>query len=298
MFMSRDADKKPSYLAAFLGHPVNKAVMLASACTATFASIPYGWTGLVLVGVVALGAEILAALAIPDLPSFRASVDSQRHRQSMAERKERLVRELQREGEKAALANYDQMCRRVESLYETAGDAKTTLTRQDVEKLEDLTVDYLGLSAVNFSLKQRKTQVNEDTVLKRIASIRAQLDSARLADEEARQLHSALREYTEVLQRARRLAIRSSTLEATLLAMPDKMEEVYQLVIAAPYSSDMANRLGDSLSRLKLAEDVAAELDGPLGFDVAESPYAAPAASKPASTIAQAAQRAANSVKN
>lgn len=282
---------KPSYLGAFLKHPNNRVALLACGVAAIFASIPFGWTGLALVGVVALGSEVLAALAIPGLPSFRASVDRAQHQQARAERRIQLLAELSNYGDTSALATYQHMVGRVQALHQTAGDSRTALTRQDVDKLEDLTVDYLGLCVVHLSLKARKDHANEEVVVKRIAGIQAQLQNTTLPEDEMRQLRSALAEYTEVMNRSRRLAVRRSTLEATLISMPDKMEEVYQLVITSPYSSDMGGKLEESLSRLRLAEEVAAEFESPQAFDL-NPPHPA-MASEAQQARAQALQRGA-----
>ena len=257
---------KPSYLGAFLRHPANRMALLAATCAAVFASIPYGWNGLALVGVVALGTEILAALAIPELPPFKAWVDREHRRQTRAQRQSRLLDELASLGDSNALANYRHMLSRVQALYMTASDSRTTLTREDVEKLEDLTVDYLGLSVVNLTLKQRKDRASEELVVNRIAGIQTQLQKPGLPDDEQRQLRNTLAEYTEVMNRSRRLAVRRSALEATLISMPDKMEEVYQLVITSPYSTDMGGKLEESLARLRIAEEVAAEFDDAPGL--------------------------------
>ena len=275
---------KPSYLGAFLRHPTNRVALLAAAVVGIFASIPLGWAGLAAVGVVALGTEILAALAIPSLPSFQASVDRTQHQQMRAERRLQLLTEISNHGDTRALDTYQHMASRVQALYRTADDKRSTLTRADVDKLEDLTIDYLGLSAVSLSLKQRKDSASEDTITKRISSIQAQLQNTGLPENEERQLRGALAEYTEVLQRSRRLAARRSALEATLISLPDKMEEVYQLVITSPYSSDMGGKLEESLSRLRIAEEVAAE------FDDFESPSATPSASSSQSTRPQTSQ--------
>ena len=257
--------EKPSYLGAFWRHPSNRLALLAAGCAAIFASIPYGWTGLALVGVVALGSEILAALAIPSLPSFRAAVDREHHLQTRVQRQNRLLAELNNYGDDKALATFHHMSGRVQALYQAVGDSRNTLTRADVEKLEDLMVDYLGLSVVWQSLRPRKDGANDEVLLKRIAALQAQLQNPTLPAEEARQLRSALAEYTEAAHRARRLAVRRSALEATLISMPDKLEEVYQLVMSSPYSSGMDGKLEESLARLRIAEEVAAE------FGAAES---------------------------
>lgn len=252
---------KPSYLGAFLRHPANRTALLVAGVVAIFASIPMGLAGLGLVGVLAIGTEILAALTIPSLPSFQAWVDREARHQTLSQRRDLLIAELRDRGESQALATYQHMWERVQALYQTAGDRSTTLTRPDVEKLEALTVDFLGLSAVHASLRKRKDLLSEDQVNRRIASVEAQLRNPALGDEEARQLRTTLNEYTEVLNRSRRLAVRRSALEATLVSMPDKMEEVYQLVITSPYATDMGSKLEESLARLRIAEEVAAEFD-------------------------------------
>jgi hypothetical protein len=266
--------------------------MMVAGVVAIFASIPMGFAGLALVGTLAVGTEILAALTIPSLPSFKAWVDREAHHESLSQRRQLLIAELRDRGESDALATYQHMWERVQALYETAGDRRTTLTRQDVEKLDTLTVDYLGLCAVNASLRRRKDPTSEDQVKRRIANVEAQLRNPALGDEEARQLRATLAEYTEVLNRARRLAVRRSALEATLVAMPDKMEEVYQLVITSPYATDMGSKLEDSLSRLRIAEEVAAEFDD---TDLAafgnKMPLASASRNPPGGAARQAAQR-------
>ena len=286
-------DKKPSYLGAFLKHPNNRVALLAAGVAAIFASIPLGWAGVALVGVVTLGSEILAALAIPGLPAFRASVDRQRQQQVRAQRRIALLAEISNYGDNNALATYQHMYSRVQSLYQTADDSRSTLTRQDVDKLEDLTVDYLGLCAANLSLKQRKDNASEDLAARRIASLQAQLQNKALPEAEQRQLRSALAEYSEVVQRSRRLAARRNLLEATLISMPDKMEEVYQLVITSPYSTEMGSKLEESLARLRIAEEVAAEFEDPAAFDFETRNDAAPASA----VAGQAARQSARGLK-
>ena len=286
-------DSKSSYLGAFLKHPINRVALLAAGVAAIFASIPLGWSGLVLVGVVALGCEILAALAIPGLPSFKASVDREQRHQVRSQRKTQLVAEITQYGDSQALATYQHMWSRVQALYQTVQQRRTTLTLEDVDKLEDLTLDYLGLCAVNLSLKQRKDHASEDVAAKRIAALQAQLERPNLTDDETRQLRGALAEYTQTLQRSRRLAVRRSALEATLISLPDKMEEVYQLVITSPYSSEMGSKLEESFSRLRIAEEVAAEFELPDSLE-SDRPNT-PVATHP--SLNQAARKAASTLK-
>jgi hypothetical protein len=285
-------ETKPSYLGAFLKHPTNRNAMLSAAVVAVFASIPLGLSGLALVGILALGTEALAALMVPSLPSFRASVDRAQRFQARHERKEQLIADIRQLGDSRVLSTYQHMWTRVQALYQTVQQKRTSLSQPDVEKLEDMTLDYLGLCAVNLSLKQRKDHASVEVAERGMATVQAQLKRADLPGDEARQLRAALAQYEDTLQRSRRLAVRRSALEATLVALPEKLEEVYQLAITSPYSTDMGGKLEESLSRLRIAEEVAAEFSSP-EYDL-DAPVAASPASRSSSRFAQ---KAANGVK-
>ena len=71
----------------------------------------------------------------------------------------------------------------------------------------------------------------------------------------------------EGLNRRGALVGKTVAIDAALASMPDKIEEIYQMVIAAPYSKGMGGRLEDSLSRLRLAE----ELEQELSFDLSDT---------------------------
>lgn len=285
--------EKVSYVGEFLLHRYNQVAMAGAACAAVFASLPYGWNGFGLIAVLAVGAEIMGALTIPDLPSFRHRVDLRLQRNAREQRRSALLAELKPHRDTASMASYNGMCERVQALYRTAGDSRSALAREDVENLDNLTVDFLGLCLLNISLKSRKETASAEAVQKKIAAIEAQLARAGVPPDEERQLRRAITQYSEVLQRARRLGVRRANLEAMLISMPDKMEEVYQLVMSAPYSSDIGAELEQSLSRLRIAEEVAAEFEDPDPFEFDKPPRAA-VADEPTA----AARRAAQSLKS
>ena len=285
-------ETKPSYLGAFLKHPTNRTAMLTAAALAVLASIPLGLSGLALVGILALGTEVLAALTVPSLPSFRAAVDRAQRFEARNQRKAQLIADIRQLGDSRVLSTYQHMWTRVQALYQTVQQKRTSLSQPDVEKLEDMTLDYLGLCAVNLSLKQRKDNASAEAAERGMATLQAQLKRAELPDDEARQLRTALAQYEDTLQRSRRLAVRRSALEATLVALPEKLEEVYQLAITSPYSTDMGSKLEESLSRLRIAEEVAAEFSSP-EFDLDT-----PTSARVASTMpSQSARKAASAVK-
>ena len=107
-------DIQPSYLGAFLKHPTNRTALLAAGVVAIFASIPLGWAGVALVGVMALGTEVLAALVVPSLPSFRATVDREQRHLARTQRKTQLISDISQYGDSNALATYQHMWSRVQ----------------------------------------------------------------------------------------------------------------------------------------------------------------------------------------
>ncbi len=290
---------KPSYLGAFLRHPINRVSLLAAGCASIFASIPYGWNGLALVGILALGTELLAALMVPSLPPFKAAVDREQRMAERATRQQQLMARLGTDTKGKDLAAYHHMVARVQDLYRMAGAHQNGLSGADVEKLEDLTLDYLGLCVTDRLLRQHKDVSNAAVFAQRIAVLEQQLRTPGLADDELRQLRTAHAEYAAGQQRARRLAARRSALEATLVSMPDKMEEVYQMVLTAPYASDTGQKLEESLQRLRIAEEVAAEFDPAVYAELESAPVAASPTSsaQPGSRNLGAQQRARQGMK-
>jgi len=57
---------------------------------------------------------------------------------------------------------------------------------------------------------------------------------------------------------------RKTAIEAAMLSMPDQMEEIYQTIMTTPASEDIGSRLEDSIEKLRLQEDIEAELSGEL----------------------------------
>jgi hypothetical protein len=58
---------------------------------------------------------------------------------------------------------------------------------------------------------------------------------------------------------------RRSALEASLVSMPVRMEEVYQMVMASPQTSNLSQLLEESVSKLRLAEEAALDMEHALG---------------------------------
>ncbi|MGB0128720.1 MAG: hypothetical protein WBP72_13865, partial [Rhodocyclaceae bacterium] len=116
-------------------------------------------------------------------------------------------------------------------------------------------------------IDDRSAAVDLREIERRLETIDRDLGEAK-AGMDLRQLQKARAEYAGLVGRHRRMLSRKTALEAALVSMPDQMEEIYQTIVTAPTSSDVGSRLEDAIARLRLEEDVEAELAGELGESV------------------------------
>jgi len=57
-----------------------------------------------------------------------------------------------------------------------------------------------------------------------------------------------------------------------MMAMPDQIEEIYQMIMASPFSSSLSSKLDESLSRLRLEDELQQELNDDLHDSVPSLP--------------------------
>ena len=270
----------PSYLSAFLTSQANLYAALGAMATGALAAIPYGWVGLGVPMVLFLVGEGLAALVVPDLSTFRSKVDEQVRRDQRSSVRNHLVVELAKRaslnvdgwrlicgrGEsvehRARIKDYNTMIDRIRSLSEVAADRRTQLGEREIERLHEATVDYLALWLARLVLDSREQLVTPSDLKTRIKDIDAKLASA--TPTAARQLRQARSDYTAILDRRVAMSGKSEAIDAAMLAMPDKIEEIYQMVLAAPFATGIGDKLEDSLSRLRLEEALEQELSADL----------------------------------
>ena len=86
--------QKTSYLTEMLTSQGNLYAVLGGAAVATIAAIPFGLVGAA-IPLLALGVgEVLAALVVPDMPSFRAKVDENKRRQERTNVRAQILQEI------------------------------------------------------------------------------------------------------------------------------------------------------------------------------------------------------------
>jgi hypothetical protein len=263
--VNEQSPERTPYWWAFLKHPVNKAVALGMLGASVLLSLPWGGDGLGL-GLLAFAAiQLVGLVFVPGLPPFQAAVDKADRQAGREARRQRLLEEIDAHGGSAHLRSYAQMCERVASLYRTASDRSTALTEREVEQLDDLTVDYARMCLSDAVARGADKGDPVAVVTRKLREVESRLAGKGLGRDDEQQLQQAKADYEEALARHRRMGARRSALEASLVSMPVRMEEVFQMVMSSPQAGNLSQLLEESVSKLRLAEEAALDMEHALG---------------------------------
>lgn len=271
--MSQRSDQPP-YVREMLLSQGNLYALLGSVAAGVLLSIPFGF-GVGAIPVIAFAAgEAIAALYVPRLPSFRERVNRRYRNKTREDTRSHLIEEIEkRVGPDGylygSLQAYGRMVERVAALYKVAEDNRTQLSLQDAQRLDDATVDYLSMWLAALVIDDRFQAVNGADIERRIEGIEREIKAAKPGTD-PRQLRKARDEYLSLLARHRRMGSRKRAIEAALLSMPDQMEEIYQTIMTAPVSSETGSKLEESIAKLRIEEEIEAELAGDLRDTVPE----------------------------
>lgn len=270
--------RSPSYLKAMLTSQANLYAALAAGVAATVTSLFFGFGAGAIPLVLFAAGEAIAALYIPSLSTFRAMVDRKERALARDALRNHLIDEITRRGGQKLrgsqeLAGYNRMRERVRSLYEVGADARTQLSVRDVEKLDDATVDFLSLWLARMIIDDRSRALPIQEVERTLAEIEARIKASQQRpghEVDLRQQQLARQNYLGLLASHRRMSNRRLAIEASILSMPDQMEEIYQSVITAPGASDVGSKMTEAIDRLRVAEEIEVELANDLGESLPE----------------------------
>lgn len=241
---------------------------LVSVAAAVLLSIPFGF-GFGAIPLIAFAAgEFIAAMYVPATITFRDAADRRFRAKNRAAARNRLLDEIQARDKKRTafdqtLKTWRKMSERVEALYRHAAETRTNMLIIEIERLDDATIEYLCIWLARLVMEDRAESVNLKEIEQRVAMINRELEAAR-PGVDARQLQKAKAEYLALVERHNRMMSRKTAIEAAMLSMPDQMEEIYQTIMTTPASEDIGSRLEDSIEKLRLQEDIEAELSGEL----------------------------------
>lgn len=257
-------EQKPSYVKEWLTSQGNLYAALGSTAAAALLSIPFGF-GIGALPLIAFAAgEIIAGMFVPASISFRDKVDRRHRQRTRIAAKTHLQEELYRHSRSdkefdRTLQTYERMQQRIESLYKLAADSGNQLSERDVDRLSDSSLDFLYAKLALAVIDARAAAVDLADIDRRIKTIEKEL-AAPAPGSDLRQLQKARDEYLSLAARHRRMTSRRMALEAAVLSMPDQMEEIYQMIVAAPRSQELGQKLNEAVGNLRLREEIEGEI--------------------------------------
>lgn len=251
---------RPNYVSSLFLHEYNLYAAAAAVLTSVLVSLPFDSLGMIpVLGFMAVQAGMFWG-GVADSSKWRSYVDTKARKALRIESRKRLIGELARYSDlkmyKRYINQYNLMYERVEAMYSIANDSRTNISAFEVDRFNDLTVSYLSLlyawlNADSGLASQRFAEAQDN-----ITKIETRLRETSMTVADRGHLSKALNEYRGVIERSKRRELRLTTIEASLNTIPDKLEEVYQMLSASPYSSDTSQRIEDSLNTLLLQEEV------------------------------------------
>lgn len=236
--------------------------------------------------VIYAGVAGVAALSLPDMQLFRAWIDKTKRREQREAVRERLQAMLDgcRNGlpeghwgqnawvHNAAFqqfnhhqADYKRMMERLASLKSLANDPRNPISDQDIERLEDATIDFLRLFHTHLTLQRRVAAVEgEDRIRNQLASMEHQLRDESFAGAERKRLEKSKAELLKLQEQRKRLPGQVVATEAQLTTMAEVFEEVYHRITANPQAASSAY-LEEASSRLAADEEIALSVEEEMG---------------------------------
>lgn len=255
---SGSSQNRRSYLWEMLAHKYNVYGLLSSVAIGTFLSIPLG-LGPALIPILGYSAiTSIAALFVPGSRSFQENVDRQKRSHAREATRGHLLAELRKRlGDNHTFFGvYHRLIERRDSLRKMAQDHQA-ISIEDIERLDDATVDFLGLWLGRTAIAERHRAFDEGQLKGRIADLTAQIESLP-EDDNRKRLLKAKSDLETLVRRRQEMRTRDAAAEAAMLSMSDTFDEVYQRIVSSPSPADSAAAadLRSAVDRLNIEEEL------------------------------------------
>jgi hypothetical protein len=258
----RDQGAEPvSYLKEMVTHQYSLYGLLGSLALGTLLAFPYGFGAAVIPLLCFVAGEAIAALFVPNSSLFRDRVDRKKRQERREQARAHLIAEIRRRvQDDPSWDLYYGMCERLASLRAMVRSRpKSSVSSSDIERLEDATVDFLGLWLGRLTMHERLEALDEGALEVRLKAVSAQLAEAQAHNRPP--LMRAKTDLERILMRRERLMARQTAVEAAMLALADTFNEIYQGVMTRLDSGDIAQQLQEAVERLHIEEDLDLGLD-------------------------------------
>ena len=266
-------DLKRSYLRDFIQSPWNVSGVLAGLAVAVVLSFPYGLTGAALPLLATLACEFVACLFVPDNAGFRAWANARGVEQQRAEAAQRVLLEIQKrcgrqDQFRQYQAGYQAIVEQVQVLLRQVHEKAGVLGPDDIERISNVPVEYLSLQLSMLVMNERAGAINLGEITRKLVVIEKHI-SLPPQGSDVRALEQARDEYRGLLTRHQRMVSKRTAIEAAMVALPDQLAEIYQIVMGEPVDNDNG-RLSDAIANLRLRQDIESELTEELSGAIAD----------------------------
>ena len=270
---SQSGKKSVSYVKEMLKHQYSWYGLLGSVAAGTMLSIPFGLGPALLPVVGYLASTSLAALFVPGSRKFRDKVDRKTREKERETTRTHLIQEItKRVGpDHQFWEMYARLLDRTGALRRVSVERGGAVGQDDIDRLDDATVDFLGLWLGRIAISERDRMFSEDELKSRVANLEKDLESVN-EPADKRRIQKAITDLKQLVKRRQEMKSRDAAAEASMLAMADTFDEVYQRVMANPTSNEaVATELRSAVDRMNVEE----ELDHVL-FDEVEAMLQSP----------------------
>jgi 3-dehydroquinate dehydratase len=159
---------------------------------------------------------------------------------------------------------YLRMCEHVLSLDRLAHSRGTAFGENQIESLDEATVDYLAMWLALLAMIEHRGRDDGRSLRKKLTQVEHQLESSTSAVDR-KHLERAQSDLEAMMRRRDSVKSRALSVETAMMAMGDAFEEVYQRIVANPGSaSDVNHALEDAVQRLRVEEELDLAVDSEL----------------------------------
>lgn len=254
-----DKREDPSYLMEMLKHVYSQTAFFSSMALSSILLFNDN-SSIAALPMIAYGAVMsLAALFVPSSPTFRHYIDSTLAAERRLATRAYFINELSSFSWANEWQTFQRMEQRVSSLRQLAQQSGTAFSEDELERLADATIDYLGLCLARQSMYRRMKQLQDQKLDRKLRDIEQRLSGANALTRPG--LEKARSDMQRLIDSEQRLETRATAAETAMLTMADALEEVYQGVMSNPASNEASKRLQQAVDEMRIEDDLSSELD-------------------------------------
>ena len=161
---------------------------------------------------------------------------------------------------------FKEMDEKISKMYRFAQERQGQITLGELDQLREAALNYLSMlylwASEDESLENNKKMTESERTVR---GLKISLQDPSVSEAKKVQMRKMVAEYEEMIERIGRRIHRLEHIEMLLKVTPDKMDELYQILMLAPYSEGTGTQIGERLKSLlkneALKESAYAEID-------------------------------------